>query len=148
MTCREYTAGTVCKFSLMEGKRNTVENITKQSHLLFSDRFTFIQTPWDHPKTTSQSLQALELLQEGLERTFGSQRNKRISLSISVIRDSQLQAGWATCQVCVLKWLIYWQSFVLNLSRSLLTKHTKITPLAATVLHVLEPSKMTLLFLF
>lgn len=136
MTCREYTAGAVCKFSLMEEKKPTVENITKQSHLLFSERFIFNQTPWDHPRITSQSLKALVLLQEGLESTFGLQRNKRISLSIFVIRDSQLQAGQATCQVCVLKWFIYRQSCVLNLSRLLLTKHTKITPLAATVLHV------------
>lgn len=93
MTWREHTAGTVCKFSLMEKKKPTVENITKQSHLLFSERFIFNQTPWDHPKTTSQSLKALELLQEGLESTFGSQRNNRISLSVFVIRDSQLQAG-------------------------------------------------------
>lgn len=56
----------------MEQNRNTVENITEQPHLLFSDRFISIQTPWDHPKITSQSLQALELLQEGLESTFGS----------------------------------------------------------------------------
>lgn len=72
MSRREYTVGTVHGFSLMEQKRNTVENITEQPHLLFSDRFISIRTPWDHPKITSQSLQALELLQEGLESTFGS----------------------------------------------------------------------------
>lgn len=64
--------GTVCSFSLIEQKKETAENITEQPHLLYSDRFISTWTPWDHPKITSESLQALELLQEGLESTFGS----------------------------------------------------------------------------
>ena len=64
--------GNCLQFFTDRAKRNIVENITEQPHLLFSDRFISIWTPWDHPKITSQSLQALELLQERLESTFGS----------------------------------------------------------------------------
>lgn len=56
--------GTVCSLALMEQERNTVEHISEQPHLLCSDRFISIWTPWDHPKITSQSLLGLELLRK------------------------------------------------------------------------------------